>query len=154
MDISDQHIHLDYNRRLLKNQWLKKSISKQCTRSALTVDTWAIGTIITCEKSVDHHTTRPTIKAPKTEAGKRTVPLLNALATVLIMPAGAKPADCVFNLNGALLTRSAFRHRWIDYCRQTGLVTEIKRKEKHKKKDIEFQRTVYQPTLAAHLLRH
>jgi len=107
---------------------------------------------IRCTKSVDYHTAKPTIKEPKTNAGVRTVPLLSDLEKVLLLQ--PDKSGYVSNLNGALLTRSAFRHRWIDWCKCAGLVTAIKRNEKHKKKDLTFERTVYEPTLTAHQIRH
>lgn len=111
--------------------------------------------LIYCRRSAELHASVPTTKEPKTKAGNRSVPLLDDLAAVLIRPEAAKDTDLIFgDKDGKILTRSAFRSRWTDWCRAVGLYTTEERKEKHKEKNIEFTRTVYHPTLIAHQLRH
>lgn len=111
--------------------------------------------LIYCRRSAELHASVPTTKEPKTKAGNRSVPLLDDLAAVLIRPADAEDTDLIFgDRDGKILTRSAFRSRWTDWCRAVGLYTTEERKEKHKEKNIDFTRTVYHPTLIAHQLRH
>lgn len=110
--------------------------------------------LIHCRRALEMHGTKPTIKEPKTAAGVRSVPLLDDLAKTLVRPDGAKDTDLVFSNNGEPLTRSAFRARWVEWCKSVELYTPIKRPEKQKGKDLIFIRTVYEPTVTAHQLRH
>lgn len=108
---------------------------------------------IKCNKSVDFHAPSPIIKEPKTKAGIRIIPLLSDLEKELLKQPNRNLDNFIFS-GESLMTRSAFRHKWIAWCKAAGLVEEIKRIEQHKQKKIEFERTVYQPTLTAHQLRH
>lgn len=74
---------------------------------------------ISCNKSLSFRDGRKTITAPKTEAGYRSVPLLPALANVLIRPKGAKKSDPIFPaVNGGYLSEASYRRHWSKYCRE------------------------------------
>lgn len=70
------------------------------------------------EKSLCAYRNDPIIKTPKTEAGRREVPLVDALIDVL--PEG-KPSDYLFLRDGHLITDSDFDTLWGWYCRDTGI---------------------------------
>lgn len=68
-------------------------------------------------KAVEYIGNNPHIKSPKTEAGYRTVPLLDPLAAVL-------PQDgtgLIFQREGGKpLTKTQYRKRWVAYCKAIG----------------------------------
>jgi integrase len=70
------------------------------------------------EKSLCAYRNEPIIKTPKTEAGYRDVPLVDALANVI--PEG-KPAEYIFLRDGHLLTDADFDTLWGQYQRHTGI---------------------------------
>lgn len=76
--------------------------------------------VIHIERSVYHVGNRPEIKAPKTDAGVRSVPLLEIIARV--MPKGKKKAY-VFSDDGGKtpLTSSRIEDLWANYCKETGV---------------------------------
>lgn len=104
---------------------------------------------ITINKSVYYVGNNPHIKTPKTEAGNRTIILLDVLADVL--PEGG--SGYVFGGN-APLTKSAFRKGWIRLCRKLGLVTEETKTTLSRDKSHEITTTVYTPTVTPHQFRH
>ena len=108
---------------------------------------------IRCTKTVEQLENRATIKAPKTAAGVRTVPLLDGLAAVLRKPEGAKPTDYIFS-GAEPMTDGQYTQHWLLWCRDVGLVR--RREEKRgKKKDGTPRITMSEaPTLTAHQLRH
>ena len=72
---------------------------------------------ITISKSLYHEGNRPHIKAPKTEAGVRTVPILSRLAEHLSPASGP-----VFpGPDGEYMTASRFQHQWIKYAAEAGI---------------------------------
>lgn len=72
---------------------------------------------ITVSRAVEYVSNTPSIKAPKSEAGNRTVPLLDPLAEVL----PAKESGLVFpREDGGLLTKTQYRKRWKKYCDTIG----------------------------------
>ena len=76
--------------------------------------------VIHIERSVYHVGNRPEIKAPKTEAGIRSVPFLNIVKQV--MPKG-RPSAYIFSSDGGEtpLTNSRSRHLWNSYRKETGV---------------------------------
>lgn len=70
------------------------------------------------EKSLCSYRNEPIIKTPKTEAGYRDVPLVDALIDAI--PAG-KPNDYIFQRDGHLITDSDFDTLWGQYQRNTGI---------------------------------
>lgn len=70
------------------------------------------------EKSLCCYRNEPIIKTPKTEAGYRDVPLVDALLEAI--PQG-KPNDCIFLRDGHLITDSDFDTLWGQYQRTTGI---------------------------------
>ena len=70
------------------------------------------------EKSLCSYRNEPIIKTPKTEAGRREVPLVNALLDVL--PQG-KPSDYLFLRDGHLITDADFDTLWGWYRKESGI---------------------------------
>lgn len=97
---------------------------------------------ITVNKSVYMVGNKPYVKPPKTDAGIRTIILLDKLAQVL--PDG-KPDDFLFSGNSEPLTQSQFVAKWNEYCKETGLA--IYKKEPGK-------RGYYVSKVTPHQLRH
>lgn len=73
---------------------------------------------IIVEKSLCAYRNDPFIKYPKTDAGRRIVPLVDALIKVL--PKG-KPNDFLFLRDGHFITDADFDTLWGWYCRDTGV---------------------------------
>ena len=73
--------------------------------------------VIHVSKAVEFIGNNPHIKAPKTEAGFRTVPLLDPLAVAL----PASGAGLIFaREDGGPLTKTQYRKRWLRYCKSIG----------------------------------
>lgn len=70
------------------------------------------------EKSLCSYRNEPIIKTPKTEAGYRDVPLVDALLEAV--PKG-RPNDYIFLRDGHLITDSDFDTLWGQYQRATGI---------------------------------
>lgn len=101
---------------------------------------------ISVTKSIDYtNGAHPTYKEPKTEAGYRTVPIVDILLGPLQSAAVVATSDYVFpcppsnrgGQGGGLMTDRAYEGAWARYCAIVGLV------------DINGK-----PTLTAHQLRH
>ena len=96
-------------------------------------------------KSIDYlDGADPKYKAPKTEAGIRTVPILDILAEPLEAARGASASPYIFpnpastrgGRGGGLMTERAYEGAWDRYCQAAGLYADGR------------------PTLTAHQLRH
>ena len=74
--------------------------------------------VISVTKSIEHYGDMPRVKMPKTEAGTRSVPLLDVVKKVL--PKGKKN-QIVFSENGNYMRNSYFNRCWKNYCDETGL---------------------------------
>lgn len=70
------------------------------------------------QKSLCAYRNEPIIKTPKTEAGYRDVPLVDAL--IQAIPEG-KPAEYIFTRNGHLITDADFDTLWGQYRKATGI---------------------------------
>ena len=101
---------------------------------------------ISITKSIDYtNGAHPTYKPPKTEAGYRTVPIVDILLKPLQRAAGTAETDYVFpcppsnrgGQGGGLMTDRAYEGAWARYCVTVGLVDSSGK-----------------PTLTAHQLRH
>lgn len=100
---------------------------------------------ITVTKSLEYvNGAKPTIKPPKTEAGNRTVPIIDLLydklqqarsasASALLFPA---PTSNRGGAGGGLMTLRGYEGAWLRYCETAGLMEDGK------------------PSLTAHNLRH
>lgn len=73
--------------------------------------------VIRVTRAVEFVGNNPHVKAPKTEAGSRTVPLLEPLAQA-IPEAGTGLIFC--REDGGLLTKTQYRKRWLRYCQSIG----------------------------------
>lgn len=74
--------------------------------------------VLRVTRAVEFVGNNPHIKAPKTEAGVRTVPLLEPLAAAL----PSSRSGLIFaREDGGLLTKTQFRKRWLRYCEDIGV---------------------------------
>lgn len=72
--------------------------------------------VIHITKAVEFVGNNPHIKSPKTKAGERDALLLDVLADMI--PTGTGYIFC--REDGGLLTKTQYRKRWIDYCKEIG----------------------------------
>lgn len=110
---------------------------------------------ISVHKSVSYRTGAPKTKCPKTEAGLRQVPLLEPLEAVLHRPKGAANTDYIFPGEDPSkpLPASAYKRRWLHYCKDMGFVT-VTPESRTSKSGRTYTVQHYRPTLTAHVLRH
>lgn len=109
--------------------------------------------LICIQRAADLHGT-PVIKDTKTEAGERTVPILDELAAHLHRPAGKRASDLVFPADdGKVMSRSKFMTKYMAWCKAAGLAQQItftKRRRGEKK----CTRTEWRPLVSPHQIRH
>lgn len=105
--------------------------------------------LIHVRRNVYYVGNNPHTKDPKTEAGKRSIVLLDVLAAAL--PNGGK--GYVFG-GEKPLTKSAFRKGWLRLCREFGLVTVEERKHYAEGNKHEYVQHIYKPTVTPHQFRH
>ena len=104
--------------------------------------------LIRVERAVYFAGNTPQIKEPKTEAGKRSVVLLDAVRDVLPEPGtgyifgGEKP-----------LTKIQVRKRWLNWCRAAGLATGTTTQKKGKNGRV-YESTTWEADITPHQLRH
>lgn len=100
---------------------------------------------ITVNKSLDYPTgSKPTVKAPKTEAGFRVVPMVDILKEKLLEARAVSASPYLFpspdsnraGAGGGMMTLRAYDGAWERYCLAAGLVEDGK------------------PSVTAHNLRH
>lgn len=92
-----------------------------CRRGELLALTWEDvdleGRTISIEKSVYHVSNVPRIKAPKSAAGRRTVPLMDKLLEKITPGKG----QIFSNEDGGILTEMQFQKLWAAYCEESGV---------------------------------
>ena len=71
---------------------------------------------ITVNKSLYYVNNKPMVKEPKTERGKRRIPILNKLAPYIKSGKGI-----IFNYKGNYLPQHIFDRYWNDYCKAVGI---------------------------------
>ena len=104
--------------------------------------------LIRVERAVYFAGNTPQIKEPKTEAGKRSVVLLDALRDALPEPGtgyifgGEKP-----------LTKIQVRKRWLNWCRDAGLATGTTTRKDGKNGRV-YESTTWEADITPHQLRH
>lgn len=104
--------------------------------------------LIRVERAVYFAGNTPQIKEPKTEAGKRSVVLLDALRDALpehgegYIFGGEKP-----------LTKIQVRKRWLNWCRAAGLATGTTTQKKGKNGRA-YESTTWEADITPHQLRH
>lgn len=104
--------------------------------------------LIRVERAVYFAGNTPQIKEPKTEAGKRSVVLLDALSEVL------PPKGTGYIFGGEKpLTKIQVRKRWINWCRDAGLATGTTTQKKGKN-GREYESTTWEADITPHQLRH
>lgn len=100
---------------------------------------------IRIDKSLDYEVgAKPTIKAPKTEAGFRTVPIIRALYTLLAAEKEQSKSEYLFpaessnrgGAGGGIMTLRGYEGAWLKYCQAVGFMDGDK------------------PSITAHNLRH
>lgn len=100
---------------------------------------------ISVTKSIDYTVgARPKIKTPKTEAGSRTVPIIDLLYDKLREAYNARTSEYVFpafdssrgGKGGGMMTLRGYEGTWLQYCQEAGLMDGDK------------------PAITAHNLRH
>ena len=103
---------------------------------------------INVHQEVYYISNNPHIKQPKTEAGIRTVTLFDVLDNAL------PPNKTGYVFGGDKpLTKSAFRRRWVAFCREIGLAEC----EEHKhigKNGREYVQQTWKPMITPHQFRH
>lgn len=108
--------------------------------------------VITVRQAVAYPGNQPTVKAPKTEAGKRQVALLSVLEDVLAKIPKQSQKGYVFGCSKPL-TATQFRKQWISWCRSVGLAegktTTFKGKNGHT-----YSHTEWHPLVTPHQFRH
>ena len=104
---------------------------------------------ITISRSTSWRSNQPFEKAPKTDAGIRTVPLLPKLKERLL-ELKLKPTDYIVAQGPKPLTLSAINRRWEYWCRNHGLAEEIPREATLTNKHT----SVWKPTIERHQIRH
>lgn len=110
---------------------------------------------VNCSKSVSYSRGYATVKAPKTEAGVRWVPLLPELEAALL-PMKGKPEEYVLHCEDASkpLADTTYRRWWKAYCKAMGFVTLTEEPYKTPSRGIKRTKKTYKNTLTAHVLRH
>lgn len=104
--------------------------------------------LIRVERAVYFAGNTPQIKEPKTEAGKRSVVLLDALRDALPQAGagyifgGEKP-----------LTKIQVRKRWLNWCRAAGLATGTTTRKDGKNGRV-YESTTWEADITPHQLRH
>ena len=104
--------------------------------------------VITVRQAVAYPGNQPTVKAPKTEAGKRQVALLKVLEDVLprdkhgYVFGGKKP-----------LTASEIRIHWLNWCKSVGLA-EAEVESYRAKNNRVYTKTKWRPLVTPHQFRH
>ena len=100
---------------------------------------------ISITKSLDYtNGAHPMVKAPKTEAGTRTVPIIDPLYSKLLAEQERSSSPLIFpaqastrgGKGGSYMTLRGYEGAWLRYCESAGFVEDGK------------------PTLTAHNLRH
>lgn len=110
---------------------------------------------IDCSKSVTFSRGTMKVKAPKTEAGNRWVPLLPELEAALL-PLRGDPNDFVLHCEDPKkpIVETTYRRWWLSYCKAMGFVTVTETPYTTPDRGIERVKKTYKPTLTAHVLRH
>ncbi len=86
---------------------------------------------IRVERSVWYDSTMPVIKDPKTEAGKRKVPILNVLYDELVkMDIGKKTPDHFVFGGKKPMTEKAYRYAYAKFQKQTGIKATVQQLRK------------------------
>lgn len=105
--------------------------------------------IIHVNKSVYFAGTAPKVKAPKTEAGHRTVVLLDVLADAL--PETGK--GYIFG-GEEPLSKKELERNWLQWCKAVGLVRSEVKPQYDVRRGKEYAPLRWKPTITPHQLRH
>lgn len=90
---------------------------------------------ISVTKSLDYTSgANPKLKSPKTDAGYRTVPIVDILYPLLVEEKKKSTSDCLFpsadsnrsGKGGGLMTLRGYEGAWLRYCTAVGLMDEVK----------------------------
>lgn len=109
--------------------------------------------VIRIRKSVQWQGNRPAIKSPKTDAGIREIPVLDAFFPILKKALkGLRKDDYIVSREQEPLTASAYSRQWAKYCHMIGFAEDVKVPKRQGGKIYMF--TEYRPTITAHQFRH
>ena len=110
---------------------------------------------ISCGESISYRSSTAKTAPPKTKSGYREVPLLPALAEVLVRPPEAADADYVFYGDDPSkpMPKSTYDRRWRHYCIDMGFVTDEPETRTSTQGKVYVVHN-YKPSLTAHSLRH
>ena len=108
--------------------------------------------VITVRQAVAYPGNQPTVKTPKTEAGKRQVALLSVLEDVLAKIPKQSQKGYVFG-GKKPLTASEIRIHWLNWCKSVGLAEAEVEQYKAKNNRI-YTKTKWRPLVTPHQFRH
>jgi integrase len=110
---------------------------------------------ISCGQSISYRSSTAKTAPPKTKSGYREVPLLPALAEVLVRPPESGDEDYVFfgDDPSKPMPKSTYDRRWRHYCIDMGFVTDEPETRTSTQGKVYVVHD-YKPSLTAHSLRH
>lgn len=110
---------------------------------------------ISCGESISYRSSTAKTAPPKTKSGYREVPLLPALAEVLVRPPESGDEDYVFfgDDPSKPMPKSTYDRRWRHYCIDMGFVTDEPETRTSTQGKVYVVHD-YKPSLTAHSLRH
>lgn len=113
--------------------------------------------VIHITKSVEHINNKPHIHGTKTEAGVRTIPLLQMMREALEPLRNLPPETFLLSGTDKPLTASAYNRRWESFWRKYGMAHPIVRMKKRTKPNGEVEAihyTDWKADVCAHQFRH
>ena len=108
--------------------------------------------VITVRQAVAYPGNQPTVKTPKTEAGKRQVALLAVLEDVLAKIPKQSQKGYVFG-GKKPLTASEIRIHWLNWCKSVGLA-EAEVEQHRARNNRVYTKTKWRPLVTPHQFRH
>ena len=95
-----------------------------------------------------------TVSDTKTEAGVRSIPLVEPLKKKLTRPDDAEDDDYIFTApNGKPYSESTFKRHWLKYCREIGCAEDFPETRKRKNGE-KYTVHHWKPTITPHQFRH
>ncbi len=104
--------------------------------------------LISISKSIEILTNQATIKAPKSKAGYRTIPIPSILHDVLVQVKGSNYELVCPSRHGDLMTQSAWQSAWYSYMNHLNLYCGGKNASRSNERKQAFEK------FTAHMLRH
>lgn len=115
-----------------------------------------INKTISITKAIEFRNNRPYITGTKTDAGVRTIPLLDMLAEALEPIKGSSPDIYILSNSNEPLKYSEYDKRWTAFWKKYGFAHEVKEKQKKSRHGKEFVYDVsrWRADVVAHQFRH